>query len=82
MMLATKDDKDYIDVLCIKDNEFIDHVWGNCSVTEGTWYKAIQDKHVDSYLLIKFGNGLCPYKKSNFKSILELRDDKLNDLKI
>lgn len=82
MMLAPKDDRDYIDVLCIKDIEFIDHVWGNCSVAKGTWYKALQDKHVDSYLLVKFDKRLCPYEKSNFKSVSEIREDKLNDLKI
>jgi hypothetical protein len=81
-MLAPKDDKHYFDVLCIESVEIIDHTWGDCSVNKGIWYKAIPDKHVNSYYLIKFRGGLCPHLKEHFKSVSEIREDKLNDLKI
>ncbi len=81
MILAPKDSKYYLEVLCIEDFNFVDEVWGDCSIVKGTWYKAIIDND-PTYHLIKFRNGLCPHLKSNFKSISEIRNDKLNDLNI
>ena len=83
MMLAPKEDKYYFDVLCIESVEFVDQTWGECSIKKGTWYKSIlPDRNIDLYYLIKFRGGLCPQLKEHFKSISEIREDKLNDLSI
>jgi hypothetical protein len=82
-MLAPKDPEKYIKMICIESIEFVDHVWGDCSLVKGNTYEILIDakqNHVDGWYLVKFGNGLCPHKVQYLKTEAEIRDTRLNDL--
>lgn len=78
MMLAPKNG--YTKAICIKSFEFHDKVWGNCSVIEGQSYELLTNTLDDKYVLVKIRNGLCPHYRVNFKTTLDIREDKLNTL--
>jgi hypothetical protein len=89
MILAPKDDSVYTRVLCIKDNEFIDKAWGDCSVKDGQWYYAIIDERSsvrfpslinEEWILVKFRNGLCPYERKMFKTESQIREEKIQSI--
>lgn len=83
MMLAPKDPEKYIKMICVESIEFIDKVWGNCSLVKGNSYdiliEDVQDQ-VDGWYLVKFGTGLCPHKSKYLKTEAEIRDERINDL--
>jgi hypothetical protein len=84
MISAPKDG--YIKALCIKGVEFIDKVWGDCSLIEGKWYQVLDEHHMSNseYFMVKFGNypmsNLVPYERKHFKTESQLREEKLNSI--
>ena len=65
MMLAPKDRDKYIKMICVESIEFVDKVWGDCSLIKGNTYEVLIDakqNHVDGWYLVKFGTGLCPHR--------------------
>ena len=83
MMLAPRGTDKYIKMICVESIEFIDKVWGNCSLIEGNTYDVLIDakqNHVDGWYLVKFGTGLCPHKSKYLKTEAEIRDERINDL--
>ena len=84
MIIGPKDG--YIKALCIESKEFIDEVWGDCSLIEGEWYQVLDDHHMsdDKYFMVKFGkypmSNLVPYERKHFKTESQLRDEKLNNI--
>lgn len=83
MMLAPRGTEKYIKMICVESIEFIDKVWGNCSLIEGNTYDVLIDakqNHVDGWYLVKFGTGLCPHKSKYLKTEAEIRDERINDL--
>ena len=81
-MLAPKDETLYIEVICIKDVRELDDVWGFLVINEGDIRPALRDHNWDGCHLIKYDDGMWPVNKSHFKTLDELRDDKLKDLGI
>jgi len=82
-MLAPRGTEKYIKMICVESIEFIDKVWGNCSLIEGNTYDVLIDakqNHVDGWYLVKFGTGLCPHKSKYLKTEAEIRDERINDL--
>jgi hypothetical protein len=82
-MLAHKDPEKYIKMICIESIEFVDRVWGDCSLIKDQSYDVLIDakqNHVDGWYLVKFGTGLCPHKSKYLKTEAEIRDEKLNDI--
>ncbi len=83
MMLAPRGPEKYIKMICVESIEFIDKVWGNCSLVKGNSYdiliEDVQDQ-VDGWYLVKFGTGLCPHKSKYLKTEAEIRDERINDL--
>ena len=82
-MLAPRDSTRFTKMICIESIEFIDSVWGNCSLVEGESYDILIDakqNHVDGWHLVKFGTGLCPHKSKYLKTEAEIRDEKINDI--
>lgn len=85
-MILTSKGEEYTKVLCQITTEFIDPVWGDCSVTKGEWYDAIvkdgsYDNLVNSeFILVRFENGLCSYKRSIFKTQSQIREQKIDSV--
>ena len=83
MMLAPKGDEYYKKVICVKEIRQKDEVWGTIEVNVGDIRWALKDhKWSKFHHLIKNGGGLWPVDYSNFKTLDELREDKLNELGI
>lgn len=82
MMLAPNGDEYYNKVICVKGIKQNDEVWGTLEVNEGDIRLALKDHIWGAFHLIKNGGGLWPVDYSNFKTVDELRDDKLNELGI
>lgn len=82
MMLAPNGDEYYIKVICVKGIRQKDEVWGTLEVNEGDIRWALKDHIWDACHLIKNGGGLWPVDYSNFKTLDEIREDKLNELGI
>ena len=83
MMLAPKDPQKYIKMICIESINFVDHVWGDCSLIKGNNYNVLIDakqNHLDGWYLVKFGTGLCYHKSKYLKTEAEIREEKINDL--
>lgn len=81
MILAPKNGK-FIKLLCIESFEFVDDVWGNCSIVKDEMYDILPDSTNDElgYVFVRFRGGLCPHDAKYFKSLSEMRDDKLNEI--
>ncbi len=82
MMLAPNGDEYYIKVICVKGIRQKDEVWGTLEVNEGDIRWALKDHKWGKCHLIKNGGGLWPVDYSHFKTVDEIRDDRLNDLGI
>lgn len=87
MMLAPKDESLYIEVICVKDVRELDDVWGSLVINEGDIRLALKDHNWDRCHLIKcdsfwVNDGMWPVNRSHFKTLDEIRDDKLNELGI
>lgn len=65
-------------MICIENKEFIDLVWGNCSLVKGQSYDVLPD--IEGYVLVKFRNGLCPHEIKYLKTISDIRDEKLDNI--
>ena len=81
-MLAPKDESLYIEVICVKDVRELDDVWGSLEINEGDIRLALKEHNWDRCHLIKCDGGMWPVNKSHFKTLDEIRDDKLKDLGI
>lgn len=89
MMLAPNGYEYYTKVICVKEIRQKDEVWGTLEVNEGDIRWALKDHEWGKYLskegkchLIKNGVGLWPVDYSHFKTVDEIRDDRLNELGI
>ena len=90
MMLAPKDESLYIEVICVKDVRELDDVWGSLEVNKGDIRLALKQKctfegyvhHWVNCHMIKYGSGMWPVDKSHFKTLDEIRDDRLKELGI
>lgn len=82
MMLAPKGDEYYNKVICVKGIRQKDEVWGTLEVNEGDIRWALKDHKLGKRHLIKNGVGLWPVDYSHFKTVDEIRDDRLNELGI
>lgn len=83
MMLAPRDRDKYIKMICVESIEFVDKVWGNCSLIKGNTYEVLIDakqNHLDGWYLVKFGTGLCPHKSEYLKTEAEIRDERIDNL--
>lgn len=78
MMCAPKDPSKYIQMICVESYELNDKVWGNCSLIKGKSYDVLED--TDGYVLVRFGNGLCPYEIKYLKTVSDIRDEKINNI--
>ena len=81
-MLAPKDESLYIEVICVKDVRELDDVWGSLEVNKGDIRLALRDQHWSNCHMIKDGSGMWLVDKSHFKTLDEIRDEKLNNLGI
>lgn len=89
MMLAPKDESLYIEVICVKDVRELDDEWGALVINEGDirlaltrYNKSRKDHNWDRCHLIKCNDGMWPVNRSHFKTLDEIRDDRLNELGI
>lgn len=81
MMQAPRDPSKFTKMICIESFNFVDVVWGNCSIIKGQSYDIlIESSWSPQYYLVKFGTGLCPHEVKRLKSESEIRDEKLNDI--
>ena len=78
-MLAPNDPSKYIKMICIESTEYVDHVWGNCSLVKGQSYDVLPEI-IEGYVLVKFRNGLCPHEIKYLKTISDIRDEKLDNI--
>ena len=81
-MLAPKDESLYIEVICVKDVRELDDVWGFLEINDGDIRLALKDHNWDRCHLIKCNDGMWPVNKSHFKTLDEIREDKLKELGI
>jgi hypothetical protein len=79
MILANKDKSLYKSFLCISSKELIDEVWGDCSISEGTWYDVIEEDGGE-FILVRFGDWLCPHEKKFFITAAKIRDQKIKNI--
>ena len=78
----------YQEVICLKTRSIIHIDWGNIEVFEGKVYREClsgfgflkENICKDDYVLIQIGHCLWPFPKSNFSTLIELRDEKINQL--
>lgn len=82
MMLAPNGDEYYIKVICVKRIRQKDKIWGTLEINVGDIRWALKDHTWDGCHLIKYDSGLWPVDYSDFKTVDEIRDDKLNELGI
>ena len=82
MMLAPNGDEYYTKVICVKGIRQKDEVWGTLEINEGDIRWALKDHNWDRCHLIKCDDGMWPVNRSHFKTLDEIRDDKLNELGI
>ena len=83
MMQAPKDPTRFTKMICVESIDFIDVVWGDCSLINDQSYDDLIDakqNHVDGLYLVKFGTGLCPHKSEYLKTEAQIRDEKINDI--
>jgi hypothetical protein len=71
MMQAPKDAK-FTKMICIETVNFIDEVWGDCSVVEGQSYDVLFESESTEFCMVRFKRGICPYKIKMFKSEAEI----------
>lgn len=82
MMLSPKNGE-WIKMICIESIEFVDIVWGDCSLIKGNSYRILvedESRSVDGYYLVEFVGGLCPHQSKYLKTEAQIRDEKINDL--
>ena len=82
MMLAPKDESLYIEVICVKDVRELDDVWGSLEINEGNIRLALKNHNWNHCHLIKCNNEMWPVDRSHFKTLDEIRDNRLNELGI
>ena len=82
MMLAPKDESLYIELICVKDVRELDDVWGSLEVNKGDIRLALKHHDWSNCHMIKYGSGMWPVDKSHFKTLDEIRDDRLNEIGI
>lgn len=81
MMQAPKDPTRFIKMICIESMEFVDKVWGDCSLIKGQSYDVLIDnKMYEEFYLVKFGTGLCPHQSKYLKTEAQIRDEKLESI--
>lgn len=79
-MLSPKN-ANWVKMICIESIEFVDKVWGDCSLIKGKSYKIlVEDNSMDVYYLVEFNGGLCPHQSKYLKTEAQIRDEKINDL--
>ena len=78
----------YQELICLKTRSIIHIDWGNIEVFEGKVYREClsgfgflkENICKDDCILIELGGMLWPFDKSNFSTLIELRDEKINQL--
>jgi len=88
MMQSPKDPNRFTKMICVESINFIDDVWGDCSLIEGQSYDVLIESdyhpttyyHPNTYCLVKFGSGLCPHEIKRLKSESQIRDEKLDNI--
>jgi hypothetical protein len=75
------------ELICIKTKSIIHIDWGNVEVIEGKVYREfisgfgyLKENISDDYTLIEVNGMLWPFPKINFSTLVELRDEKINQL--
>jgi len=79
---------EYQEVICLKTRSIIHLDWGNIEVFEGQTYRECLSGYgflkenicKDDCVLIELGGYLWPFPKSYFSTLIELRDNKINQL--
>ncbi len=79
-MIMTRNTDRTEEVICIKSKSAIHIDWGNFEVESGKVYKRLVEKEESEYFYIKYVWCYMPFPKSNFSTLIELRDDKINQL--